>query len=320
MVMPTCQISWGCIKCEFGVGSGCASDPVSISKYYSGCIVHNCAVNFKCGTAPAAFMPTSGQISASDFQGSAKTKVITGSSSACCTGRRTLCEDAVCRGWNPASEHLTYCVPYGSFTYSTCTSLGAFHIQGPFPYGVTVINCGNIIGAGGCGGAGGSGLPTAGADGGKGGPAITVSNVGTGALKPVIYPAMSNLDGVTSLRGGGGGGGGGGGANYADWYGGTGGGGGESCGPGGAAGCSTGPAYSYAGASGSCTNFGCGGGGHPSTAKGGRGGLGGLCGVAGASSAQRSGGAGGPPGAWICGSALVTLNIICDSYQVGCCC
>jgi hypothetical protein len=133
---------------------------------------------------------------------------------------------AVSAGWNQSST-LTATINGGIYISSNGTGTPALTINGSFPGGVTLVNNGFIVGAGGNGGAG-SGLSNttaiSGAAGAGGGVALSVS----------VGVTINNASGTIAGGGGGGGGGKGGGYFEADPYdspslaGGGGGGGGRS--------------------------------------------------------------------------------------------
>ena len=187
---------------------------------------------------------------------------------------------ALANGWDGLGA-VTVTINAGVVVYSTTTAGYALTISGSFPGGVSLVNNGVILGAGGGGGSAGSGTG-AGSAGQAGGPAMVVST------------AVS-ITNNNRIAGGGGGGGGGGG--YEDTsakppvsYSGGAGGGGIGNGP----------------PNGTLTAAGAGASG--AFGLGGTGGNGGTYGAAGASGGAYTGagGAGGAAGACLSGNSFIT--------------
>lgn len=275
------------IVTEFG-----GSTPHSLSEYYAGgSVVYSGAKGYPGGVETS--IPSSGEISISNFYGASKRTTLYISSDQTDLNLRTW---AVSNGWNEADQ-LEVVVNSGVYILGSTSSASALTVSGSFPAGVRLVNSGYIIGHGGNGGDGGSGAPNAGTAGTAGGTAITVS-------------ANLTIVNNSTIAGGGGGGGGGGGSNYSDWYGGGGGGGGAGgaspYATGGAGGLSTGPGEGTSGSGGTATLSTAGSGGASQYAVGGAGGGWGTAGSNGTSSAQRSGGSGGAAGKYVNGNSYVT--------------
>lgn len=201
---------------------------------------------------------------------------------------------AITAGWNQSSA-LQATINSGVVVYSTSTGSYAMTVNGSFPGGVTLVNNGTILGAGGAGGNGG------GNSGSAAGPALTVSSAIT----------INNASG--RIAGGGGGGGGGNNNSYCiaptktgcstyQFDGGCGGGGGIGNGAGGSGTVSGFGVSGNPGSAGTLTSAGSGGTKPaPSTAQPGAAG-----GSYGASGSGASGGGGGSAGACITGNSNIT--------------
>jgi len=166
------------------------SNPISLSEYYkSGAYVGNFSAN--------ANIPTSGQISASQFYSTSRTYTINATLA-------TNYDQLNLWDWIVAT-YGTYSVPYAvtfnnnARIYSTNASASAFTTGTGWPSGstITIVNNSEIIGRGGNGGAGGSISSGTGGDGGAGGTAISLS-----------YPVTIYNNSIIYAGGGGGGGGG----------------------------------------------------------------------------------------------------------------
>jgi len=204
---------------------------------------------------------------------------------------------AITAGWNQSSA-LQATINSSIVVYSTSTGSYAMTVNGAFPGGVTLVNNGTILGAGGAGGNGG------GNPGNAAGPALLVSSAVT----------INNASG--RIAGGGGGGGGGNSGGYClipydpgpgcevfVTDGGSGGGGGIGNGAGGSgAGGGNGGYSGNSGSAGTLTSNGNGGTKQPpSSAQSGA--AGGSYGAAGSSA---SGGSGGAAGAAVVGNSNIT--------------
>jgi len=261
-------ISMDTLATEFG-----GTVPHSISEYYrSGGLVPNSPSNTS--------IPTSGQISLSNFYGSANrvSIAIPIASPAYNYDVYTNRSPAYVAG----SSDITVTVAAPVTVGSTSTGTYAFSIPSAFNPAdtITIVNNGVIQGMGGNGGGGGPTFNGNGGAGGTGGNAIN-------ATRPV---SITN-NGVIA---GGGGGGGGGGANGAKFVGGSGGGG---------AGFNGGAPNGTSAAGGS--GFGGSGGGS------GSGGAGGGRGAAGSNGQTTAGlgGAGGGAGRYMTGNPFVTWTV-----------
>lgn len=196
-------INLSSIQTEFG-----GSNPISLSEYYAGgSYVPSGTVGYPNGVSTV--IPSSGQISVSNFIGATNKFYYTISSNTADVNLRT---SALSAGWNGTAP-LYVTINSNTFVYSTTTSAAAFTVSGSFPGGVYLTNNGTIVGKGGDGGSGAS--YGTGSNGQAGGPGMNVS---------------SNIT-ITNngrIAGGGGGGGGGDGTNdgFDNFYGGGGGGGG----------------------------------------------------------------------------------------------
>ena len=189
------------INAQFGRG---ATQQTSMSQLYRGGGIVG-------GGAPN--VPTSGQISLSQFYGAANQFSFTISSNQTNANLRTL---AVNAGWDQSAP-VVATINSGIFISSNSTATPALTINGSFPGGVSLINNGTIAGMGGAGGnGGGSDFALAGSAGSAGGLALSAT-VGVA------------IDNQGTIAGGGGGGGGGQGRGAGSFrYGGGGGGGGRS--------------------------------------------------------------------------------------------
>lgn len=292
-------LSINSIATEFG-----GSAPHSLSEYYRGGAYV---------TSNNTNVPTSGQISISNFYGAVKAFIFNATISAN-TYNYNIRSAAISAGWNQVMPLLaTITINSGIYVGSTSTGSYAFQTGSTMPAGSSLLlyNYGVIIGMGGSGG-GGSGCasnnPVAGGAGGYSlgaATAITIYNYG-------------------SVLGGGGGGGGGGraselGGKTCLYYGGSGGGGGRG--------------YYYAGAAGAAGSTSChlngnignagtstsGGSGGVSNGKGGAGGAGGGGGSAGGTGgtgtgtacafANGAGAGGGAAGYAVVGNAYITWAV-----------
>jgi hypothetical protein len=166
------------------------SNPISLSEYYkSGAYVGNFSAN--------ANIPTSGQISASQFYSTARIYTINATLA-------TNYDQLNLWDWIVAT-YGTYSVPYAvtfnnnARIYSTNASASAFTTGTGWPSGstITIVNNSEIIGRGGNGGAGGTNASPTGGNGGAGGTAISLS-----------YPVTIYNNSVIYAGGGGAGGGG----------------------------------------------------------------------------------------------------------------
>ena len=239
----------------------------------------------------------SGAVSMSDLQGKSNTFAFTISSNQTDANLRTL---ALAAGWDQVRP-VTATV--GTGVAITGVSGYALTIDGAWAGGVTLVNNGSIVGAGGPGGNGGAAtssyLYTPGS-GGAGGTALSVA----------VAASVNNASGI--IAGGGGGGGGGYGArtqepNFGFWVVAGGGGGGGGAGFGAGGGGSGGTNGGSAGSSGSLTTQGAGGAGGVGFVAGtfvyGNAGVsGGGWGNAGSS----GGGAGGAGGNCVVGNSYIT--------------
>lgn len=196
---------------------------------------------------------------------------------------------AIAAGWNQRFA-IVATIPAGNVIGSTSTASPALDIQGNFPRGVTIINAGSIIGAGGAGGAGVSG--GVGGTGGAGGTALNASS-------PV------NVNNLGTIGGGGGGGGAGGSTSYTVSSGKTSS-TARSTGGGGGGGAGGGAGGSPNGATGSSGAGGGGGAGSPNYTQGGAGGGLGSAGSAGTGGNYTGPGGGGAGGAAVVGNGNVT--------------
>ena len=239
----------------------------------------------------------SGAISLSQFYGAKREFAFTISTSDSDQNLRNL---AILAGWDQSAPVVATVasgiVLSGEFTGLTTRNPG-LTINGSFPFGVTLVNNGVIVGSGGQGGTGGPNTSTPATAGGAGGAAIVAS-------------VAVSIENNGTIAGGGGGGGGGGyssvqGAFTIFPFPGSGGGGGRHSAvgaspPGGGAGAfGTEGTYSAAGI----------GGGQSGSGGGGNGGNWGAAGNAGANGTGPQttvGGAGGAAGAVVIGSSNVT--------------
>ena len=176
------SISLSQIQSEFG-----GSNPISLTEYYR---------NGTYVTTNNTDVPTSGEISMSNFFGAQNLLTLTISSD---TQEVNLYSLAASAGWDESTPVLLT-VNSGVYVWSDDTSVGGLVISSAFNGLLSINNYGYIIGRGGNGGYfGGSG--------GAGGPAI--ANSATGVI-------LNNFSGAYIAGGGGGGGahrgGGGGGA------------------------------------------------------------------------------------------------------------
>lgn len=168
------SISLQNIEDEFG-GTG----SISLSEYYR---------NGSYVTSNNTSVPTSGDISLSNFYGAVRQFAFSITSNTQNANIRTL---AVAAGWDGSAPLITT-VNSGVWLWSDSTSLGGAIISGSFPGGLTLLNYGKIIGKGGDGGL------TQGQAGSAGGPALTVASTGV---------SVTNNSGAYIAGGGGGGGG-----------------------------------------------------------------------------------------------------------------
>lgn len=213
------------------------------------------------------------------------------------TSNVNLRSAALTAGWNGSSA-LQATINSGVVVYSTSTGSYAMTVNGSFPGGVTLVNNGTILGAGGRGGDGG------GNPGNAAGPALLVSS------------AVTINNAIGRIAGGGGGGGGGNnnsycvapsktGCTYSAFDGGCGGGGGIGNGAGGMG--IPGPTNQFGengtpGSAGTLTSAGSGGTrSYYSTAQPGAAG-----GSYGATGSGASGGGGGAGGAAVVGNSNIT--------------
>jgi hypothetical protein len=278
-------ISIGDINTEFGRS---ATAQTSMSQLYRGGGIV---------TSNNTDVPTSGQISLSQFYGASNLFSFTISSDQTNANLRTL---AVNAGWDQ-SLPVQATINSGIYCSSNATGTPALTVNGSFPNGVSLINNGFIVARGGNGGNGGNGKSgsadstSAGKPGSAGGTALSVSVALTVTNNGAIY-------------GGGGGGGGGNGraATSNNQNGGGGGGGGRSSVASNSSGGSPGGPTSgdgNVGQSGQQGTFSAAGAGGASGGSGaGAGGAGGSHGAAGTT----SGGAGGAGGASISGNSNIT--------------
>lgn len=305
---PGTAISINTIATEFG-----GTTPHSISEYYrGGGLVPNTPGN--------AAIPTSGQIALGDFYGSANRNAYTLTISA-----NTQNYD-VYTNRGPAyiagSTDITVQINPGVTVGSSTVPAYAFLVPSAFNPGdsITVVNNGNIYGAGGNGGNGANSTGGNGATGTGGGNSIYVNR-----------PTTITNNGIIAGGGGGGGGGAAAGATYTTGKnftyfgtsgGGGGGGAGNNVGSGGTSGAndSSGATGGSPGSSGTATTGGAGGAGGTSANTnppntGGNGGTGGGSGSAGSKGGDgnvvgvgpvATGGSGGAAGNYITGNSLVT--------------
>ena len=256
-----------------------ASGPISLNQVNVELgLAGTTSINMNQASVRTLFGVPSGAISMSNGYGKSNTFSFTIASNQTNANLRTL---AVNAGWNQASN-VSATINGGIYISSNGTGTPALTVNGSFPAGVTLINNGFIVGAGGNGGTG----YYYGSAGAGGGTALSVST------------AISITNNGT-VAGGGGGGGGGMSAgsspdksgNFAYWTGGGGGGGRSSAavntggGAGGALppGSVTNVFYGSAGGTGTVSGPGGGGRGGDSGVEAGRGGSGGGWGSAGAS-------------------------------------
>lgn len=279
------------VNLEFG---RTATQQTSMSQLYrNGGIVGNGAPN----------VPTSGQISLSQFYGAANNFSFNATISAN-TNNYNLKSAAIAAGWDGVTPLVaTVTVNSGVYVGSTSTGSYGFDTGSSFPAGssLTLVNNGFIVGMGG-GGGGGGGVYSGGGGGGAGGPALRAQ-------------AAISITNNGTIGGGGGGGGGGASAYYGDPYsgeqrfGGGGGGGGRGLngGPGGPGG--SGHLVNPGGGGGTGTTTSAGGGGSNGGWMAGNGASGGGLGSGGgtgASGPQYSGGPGGSGGAAVAGNSFIT--------------
>jgi hypothetical protein len=291
------------------------SPPYSLSNYYRN-------GQFVAATSTNTNIPSSGRIAVNDFYGAATRVAVTVT-----VPFSTAAYDVYAnRGGSyvPGATDLTVVVGPNINLYATANSGVAMSVPSSFlsTDTVTIVNNGNIRGAGGRGGAGGIGNsqgPQPGSRGNGGGTALLVDR------------KVSIINNGT-IAGGGGGGGGGGASYYSgkedDAKGGAGGGGGAGTIPG--AGGAGGPAFGQelnqpgtAGSSGTRTAGGTTGvpGGGSGGNRAGFGGTGGTPGAAGGSGASgnstnnQPGGAGGAGGRYIAGNINVTW--VADGTRLG---
>ena len=214
---PGTAISMTTIATEFG-----GTVPHSLSEYYrGGALVPNIPAN--------AAIPTSGTIAMGNFYGAAARVTI---NITLPTGTVSLYNTFVNRGptYVAGISDLTYTVPAtttvnGSFTPTPSPAIFSMSVPSEFNAGdtVTIINNGNINGAGGEGGIGGRGWP--------GG--ATNGFIGQAGWTAIIVQRPTTITNNGTIRGGGGGGGGGGGNQTPAPGGGAGAGGGGGGGGGG---------------------------------------------------------------------------------------
>lgn len=208
-------------------------------------------------------------------------------------------------GWN-TFQQLIVTINAGVYIGSSSTGTYALTVFGNFPSGVSIINNGYILGAGGDGGTGNAGVGAA------GGPAILAFTQSLGTL------FITN----NGVIGGGGGGGGGGGTGDRLSGSGSGGGGGAGYVVGAGGVCAYAGSFNLA--NGSAGTFTAGGaGGPPGTngtygadGYGGSGGTGGGLGAAGSTGGAGivSGGAGGAGGACVSGNSYITWLVTGTRY------
>lgn len=313
-LQSTGPISLSNIATEFG-----GSAPHAISEYYrGGAYVGSGAPN----------VPTSGEISLSQFYGAKKAFVFNATISSS-TLNYNLKNAAIAAGWNQTDPLIaTVTINSGVYVGSSSTGTYAFSTGSSFPAGstLTLTNNGYIVGCSGAGGTGKGNLynstVVAGSAGGGGGHAllaqayITIYNYGYiaggggggGGAGHAISTAPNGKS-VDNMSGGGGGGGGG-----AGWYSGGGGSGGNVAFgyiAHGVAGSSGGTASAGGGGAGGYTYF------NGYWARGGTGGSGGGWGSAGATGAtgtssgsngatNYAGNAGGAAGYSVVGNAYIT--------------
>jgi len=294
MALPSSgAISIGAINTEFGRAS---TAQTSMSQLYrGGGIVTSNNTN----------VPTSGQISLSQFYGASNLFTFVIASNQTNANLRTL---AVNAGWNQSSA-VQATINSGIYCSSNSTGTPALTVSGSFPGGVSLINNGIIVGQGGGGWTGATARSIL--------PATDATPGGVGGL------ALSASIGVTitnngTIAGGGGGGGGGGGRRLSTGEGTTvvhgGGGGGGRSGLTNSAGGAAGGSGASAGGSGTVSAAGSGGAGESDDGLvGGQGGNGGGLGSAGAAGLAGSGGttrgslaAGGGGGAAVSGNGNIT--------------
>lgn len=222
-ISNTADVSFTTIQTEYG-----GANPIAINEYYRGGAyvptpspspqtVSSGGITV---TVPAnegtSGIPTSGQISLSQFRGTSKTINVTVTITGTVTNFDLASAIAARIGsvGNPIA--CTCTINSGVIVYSTSTATPAFTTGTGWASGssVTIVNNGYIIGDGGDGGAGGS--FSNGLAGGAGGTALNIT----------LTTSINNGSGY--VWGGGGGGGGGGSAGYVGgtYYSGGGGGGG----------------------------------------------------------------------------------------------
>ena len=227
-----------------------------------------------------------------------------------------LAAAAAACGWDSVSP-LQITIPYGATYGATCTSNDpGIHIKNKFPQGLTLINCGWIVGAG---GNGGNGCITTGCPGVGGSPGLEID-------PNVNNISLCNVTGYGVIMGGGGGGGGGGGCRTGTrksgytYYQGGGGGGGSSFDPAsGGSGYNSGGNSTCSSAPATYSTFGAGGLGYYGSAM--CGGNGGCYGQAGSVGCTRtySGGSGGGAGDAIYGCNNINITqtgTMCGSLTV----
>lgn len=168
---------------------------------------------------------SSGAISFNEFYGKRPTSPTFSFSIASSQTNADLRTLAVNAGWNQSSA-VVATINGGVYMSASTTGVYGLYIQGSFPGGVTLINNGAIVGAGGNGGKGGDaqevGGPTPATAGAGGGPAlyvstgVTIQNNGTiagggggggGGSTEYYYESGPKGTSAFSLAGGGGGGG-----------------------------------------------------------------------------------------------------------------
>jgi len=169
------------IQTEFG-----GTNPISMSEYYrGGSFVTNNNTD----------IPTSGEISFSDFYGGVKEFTLTISSNTQEADVRTL---AVSAGWDETLP-LGVVVDTGVYVWSDDVANGGLIVAGSFPSGITILNKGYIMGKGGYGAYPQGPLNTpAQRDAQAGGPAVQITSSST--------VDITNNSGAYIAGGGGGGG------------------------------------------------------------------------------------------------------------------
>lgn len=207
MTTPTSNVTFSSIQGEFG-----GSNPISMSEYYRGGGIVN--IN---QTSPYGTIPTSGAINVGVLKG--VTKYVAAFSGTISSNQQNLDlrSWALSNGWN-GSAAATITIA-GIIIGSAGVFSYALTISGSWPGGLTVINNGYILGAGGAGGLGGYDVFPPGI-GTFGGPAISVSTNVTFTNNGIIGGGGGGGGGGAD-SGGGGGGGGGGGAGYIGGVGGA---------------------------------------------------------------------------------------------------